>query len=487
MEDQMQDVSMRIGGRDAQSANGRSYEKCNPYTGEPVARVPDAGPGDAISAAEAAFAAFRDWSRAPPSKRRAVLWNAADRLEARAPDVARVMTSETGSTFGYGMFNAFFAASIFREAAASATQIEGEVIPSDHPGTISLAVRQPVGVVLGIAPWNAPMILGARAVAAPLACGNAVVLKASEESPLTHRMIADVLEEAGLPAGAINVLTTSRGGAEAVADALIADLRVRRINFTGSTRVGRIVAEKAARYLKPVLLELGGKAPQVVLDDADLDEAAAAASFGAFMHQGQICMSTERVIVHQSVRDVFVDKLVAKAQALKLGDPSDPQTQIGAMISESAAGRVKELVDDARSRGAQIRCGGSPRGVLFPPTVVDKVTPEMRLYHEESFGPVVGVLAVADDQEAIQLANDSPYGLSAAVFGRNIDRAYAVAERIESGICHINSSTVDDEPQMPFGGVKMSGFGRFGGRAGIREFTELRWITIQTGRRPYPI
>jgi acyl-CoA reductase-like NAD-dependent aldehyde dehydrogenase len=483
----MQDVTMRIGGRDAKSASGRTYEKRNPYTGEPVARVPDAGPADASAAAEAASAAFREWSQAPPSKRRAVLWSAADKLEARAPDVAKAMTRETGSTFGYGMFNAFFAASMLREAAAASTQIQGEVIPSDHPGTISLAVRQPVGVVLGIAPWNAPMILGVRAVAVPLACGNTVVLKASEESPLTHRMIADLLEEAGLPAGALNVLTTSREGAEAAVDALIADPRVRRISFTGSTKVGRIIAEKAARQLKPVLLELGGKAPQVVLDDADLDEAAAAASFGAFMHQGQICMSTERLVVQRSVKDAFVEKLVAKARALKVGDPSDPQTQIGSMISEPAAVRVKQLVDEARSRGAKVLCGGEPKGVMFPPTVVDKVTPDMRLYHEESFGPVVIVLSVADEEEAIRVANDSEYGLSAAVFGQNIDRAYAVAERIESGICHINSSTVDDEPQMPFGGVKMSGFGRFGGQAAIREFTELRWITIQTGRRQYPI
>jgi acyl-CoA reductase-like NAD-dependent aldehyde dehydrogenase len=483
----MQDVTMRIGGRDAKSANGRTYEKRNPYTGEPVARVPDAGPADASAAAEAASVAFREWSEAGPSKRRAVLWNAAGKLEARAPDVAKAMTRETGSTFGYGMFNAFFAASILREAAAAATQMQGEVVPSDHPGTISLAVRQPVGVVLGIAPWNAPMILGARAVAVPLACGNTVVLKASEESPMTHRMIADVLEEAGLPAGALNVLTTSREGAEAAVDTLIADPRVRRINFTGSTKVGRIIAEKAARQLKPVLLELGGKAAQVVLDDADLDEAAAAASFGAFMHQGQICMSTERLIVQRSVKDAFVEKLVAKARALKVGDPSDPQTQIGAMISEPAAVRVKQMVEEAGNRGAKVLCGGAPKGVMFPPTVVDKVTPDMRLYHEESFGPVVIVLSVADEQEAIKVANDSEYGLSAAVFGRNIDRAYAVAERIETGICHINSSTVDDEPQMPFGGVKMSGYGRFGGQAAIREFTELRWITIQTGRRQYPI
>ena len=293
---------MRIGGRDAASGDGRYYEKRNPFTGELVARVPDAGPLDAAAAAGAAAAAFVEWSKTPPSKRRAILWKAADLLEARAADVAKTITAETGATFGWGMFNTAFAANMMREAAAATTQITGEVIPSDIPGNIALSVRQPVGVVLGIAPWNAPMILGVRAVAMPLACGNTVVLKASEECPQTHRIIGDVLEEAGLPAGAINVLTTSREGAAATVDALIADPRVRRINFTGSTAVGRIIAEKAAKHLKPVLLELGGKAPLVVLDDADLDEAAAAANFGAFMNQGQICMSTERLVVAEAGR-----------------------------------------------------------------------------------------------------------------------------------------------------------------------------------------
>ncbi len=483
----MKNVAMRIGGRDAASGDGRYYEKRNPFTGELIARVPDAGPLDAVAAVGAAAGAFKEWSKTPPSKRRAILWKAADLLEARAKDVAATITAETGGTFGWGMFNTFFAASILREAAASTTQLSGETIPSDIPGNIALSVRQPVGVILGIAPWNAPMILGMRAVAMPLACGNTVVLKASEECPGTHRIIGDVLEEAGLPAGAINVLTTSREGAAGAVDALIADPRVKRVNFTGSTHVGKIVAMQAAKYLKPVLLELGGKAPLVVLDDADLDEAAAAANFGAFMHQGQICMSTERIVVQKPVVQQFLDKLAIKARGLKVGDPANPETQIGSMVNERSAQRVQGLVKDAVDRGARIICGGEVHGTLFQPTVIDRVTPDMRIYREESFGPVVIVLPVGDDEEAIRMANDTEYGLSAAVFSRNLDRAYAVASRIESGICHINGPTVADEPQMPFGGVKESGFGRFGGKAGIAEFTELRWITLQTGHRHYPI
>ncbi|HEX5779405.1 MAG TPA: aldehyde dehydrogenase [Xanthobacteraceae bacterium] len=480
-------VAMRIGGRDAASGDGRYYEKRNPFTGELIARVPDAGPLDAVAAVGAAASAFKEWSKTPPSKRRAILWKAADLLEARAKDVAATITAETGGTFGWGMFNTFFAASILREAAASTTHLSGETIPSDIPGNIALSIRQPVGVVLGIAPWNAPMILGMRAVAMPLACGNTVVLKASEECPGTHRIIGDVLEEAGLPAGAINVLTTSREGAAGAVDALIADPRVKRVNFTGSTHVGKIVAMQAAKYLKPVLLELGGKAPLVVLDDADIDEAAAAANFGAFMHQGQICMSTERIVVQKPVVQQFLDKLAIKARGLKVGDPANPETQIGSMVNERSAQRVQGLVKDAVDRGARIICGGEVHGTLFQPTVLDRVTPDMRIYREESFGPVVIVLPVGDDEEAIRMANDTEYGLSAGVFSRNLDRAYAVASRIESGICHINGPTVADEPQMPFGGVKESGFGRFGGKAGIAEFTELRWITLQTGHRHYPI
>jgi vanillin dehydrogenase len=483
----MMNVAMRIGGRDAASGDGRYYEKRNPFTGELIARVPDAGPLDAVAAVGAAAAAFKEWSKTPPSKRRAILWKAADLLEARAKDVAATITAETGGTFGWGMFNTFFAANILREAASSTTQLSGETIPSDIPGNIALSVRQPVGVVLGIAPWNAPMILGVRAVAMPLACGNTVVLKASEECPGTHRIIGDVLEEAGLPAGAINVLTTSREGAAGAVDAVIADPRVKRINFTGSTHVGKIVAMQAAKYLKPVLLELGGKAPLVILDDADLDEAASAANFGAFMHQGQICMSTERLVVQKPVLTQFLDRIAIKARALKVGDPANPETQIGSMVNERAVQRVKGLMKDAVDRGARIICGGEGSGTLLQPTVIDRVTPDMRIYREESFGPVVIVLPVNDDEEAIRTANDTEYGLAAGVFSRNLDRAYAVASRIESGICHINGPTVADEPQMPFGGVKESGFGRFGGKAGIAEFTELRWITLQTGHRHYPI
>jgi acyl-CoA reductase-like NAD-dependent aldehyde dehydrogenase len=261
---------------------------------------------------------------------------------------------------------------------------------------------------------------------------------------------------------------------------------VRRVNFTGSTRVGRIIAETAGRYLKPVLLELGGKAPLIVLDDADLDAAVNAAAFGAFMNQGQICMSTERIIVDESVADEFVRRFAAKAKSLPAGDPRSGNVVLGSVVSRAAVQCIEGLVENAVEKGAELVAGGTVDGTVMTATVLDRVTPDHRIYREESFGPVVCVMRVKGVEEAIRVANDSEYGLSASVFGRDIARALQVAKRIESGICHINGATVHDEAQMPFGGVKASGYGRFGGRAGIEEFTDLRWITIETGPQHYP-
>jgi acyl-CoA reductase-like NAD-dependent aldehyde dehydrogenase len=377
------------------------------------------------------------------------------------------------------------ASNILREAASMTTLVSGEVIPSDKPGCFAFTYRQPVGVVLGIAPWNAPIILGVRALAVPLACGNTVVLKASENCPATHRLIGEALRDAGLPEGVVNVVTNAPADAPAIVEALIAHPAVRRVNFTGSTNVGRIVAEKAARHLKPVLLELGGKAPLIVLDDADLDAVVNAATFGAFANQGQICMSTELVIVDQSVADALVEKLAAKASSLPAGDPRG-HVVLGPMISPEAAERVEGMIKDAVAAGAKVAAGGTRKGTVLTATVLDNVKPGMRLYGEESFGPVVCVVRVKGIDEAVRVANASEYGLAASVFGGNVLRAFEVAKRVQSGICHINGPTVHDEAQMPFGGTKGSGHGRFGGLAAINEFTELRWITMEDPKQAYP-
>jgi acyl-CoA reductase-like NAD-dependent aldehyde dehydrogenase len=379
------------------------------------------------------------------------------------------------------------AASIIREAASLTTQLVGEVIPSDKPGCLALTIREPAGVVLGIAPWNAPIILAVRAIAVPLACGNTVILKASEVCPRTHALVALSFIEAGFTGGIVNLITNAPQDAGDIVGALIDHDAVRRINFTGSTAVGRIVAVRAAQNLKPALLELGGKAPLIVLDDADLDEAVKAAAFGAFMNQGQICMSTERIIVEDRIADEFAQKFQAKVATMTTGDPRTGRTPLGGVIGLATIDHVNELVGEAVERGATQLNGGRSDGVLMPATVIDRVTPAMRLFRDESFGPVVAIVRARDEAHAIALANDSQYGLSAAVFTRDIARGLRVAKQIKSGMCHINGPTVHDEAQMPFGGVKASGYGRFGGMAGIDAFTELRWITIETLPGHYPI
>jgi vanillin dehydrogenase len=483
----MMDINLLIDDRDVAASTGATFERRDPITGDVASRAAAASVADAQAAADAAAAAFPAWSKLGPNARRSVLLKAADLLEGRAAEFVNLMATEIGATAGWAQFNVKLAAGMLREAASLTTQITGEIIPSDKPGCVSMAVRQPAGVVLGIAPWNAPVILGVRAIATPLACGNTVVLKASEICPGTHHLIGAVLREAGLPAGAINVITNAPENAPEIIEALIAHPAVRRINFTGSTRVGRIIAETAARFLKPVLLELGGKASLVVLDDADLDAAVAASAFGAFMNQGQICMSTERIVVDNAVADDFVAKLAAKAESLQAGNPRHGNFALGSLVGVEAAERIGGLVNDAVSKGAKLLAGGRVDGTVMSATVLDHVTPAMRLYGEESFGPVVCVIRATGVEEAVRIANDTEYGLSAAVFGRDITRALEVAHRIDSGICHINGATVHDEAQMPFGGVKASGYGRFGGKAGIAEFTELRWITIETGPQHFPI
>src|SRR4051812_11998036 len=405
----------------------------------------------------------------------------------RQQDIAAIVTEETGGTFGWGMFNVELGAGMLAFNAEQADALTAEAIPSHIPGKEARAVRQAVGVVVGIAPWNAPVILGVRAIAAPLAYGNTVLLKASEECPRPHAAIVRALDDAGLPPGAVNLITHDPDDAADIVDELIAHPAVRRVNFTGSTRVGRLVAENAARHLKRVLLELGGKAPLVVLADADLDRAVAAANFGAFMHQGQICMSTERLVVDQSIAGDFAERLGERASGLKVGDPSDQATQIGPLVNERALARIEELVDDAVAKGAQVVAGGEADGPCYRPTVLAGVTPEMRIYTEESFGPVVAIVPVDGADEAVAVANDTEYGLSAAVFSGDVEAAREVARRLDTGMCHINDTTVHDEPQMPFGGVKASGWGRFGGTAALEEFTELRWITVQEEPREYPV
>jgi benzaldehyde dehydrogenase (NAD) len=463
------------------------FERINPLTNQLASTAEAMTVAEACAVADKAMQGFAAWSSTGPTARRVTLMKAAAALEARKDEFVQAMMAEIGATAGWAMFNLALAANMVREAAAITTQIGGEVIPSDKPGCLAMALREPVGVVLGIAPWNAPIILGVRAIAVPLACGNAVILKASETCPRTHGLIVEAFAEAGFPPDVVNIVTNAPADAAAVVGALIDHKAVRRINFTGSTAVGRVVAKRAAENLKPCLLELGGKAPLIVLEDADLDEAVKAAAFGAFMNQGQICMSTERIIVVDAVAAEFTRRFAAKVQSMPTGDPREGKTPLGAVVDRKTVAKVNALIDDALAKGAKMIAGGRAEGVLMPATVVDGVTAAMNLYRDESFGPIVAVIRAEGEADAVRLANDSEYGLSAAVFTRDAARGLRVARQIRSGICHVNGPTVHDEAQMPFGGVGASGYGRFGGKAGIDQFTELRWITIDTLPGNFPI
>jgi len=481
------ELSMLINGLAVSAEMGATFERRNPLDGSVATRAPAASTGDAVAAVDAAAEAFKTWKLTGPSERRALLLKAADALEALTPKFVEAVPAETGATGLWAGFNVMLAAGMIREAAALTTQIGGELIPSDVPGSLAMGVRQPAGVVLGIAPWNAPIILGVRAIATPLACGNTVILKGSENCPHTHQLIVQAFQDAGFPAGVVNYITNAPADAGAVVEAMVAHPAVRRVNFTGSTRVGKLLALTCAKYLKPSVLELGGKAPMVVLDDADLEAAVNGAAFGAFANSGQICMSTERFIVDRKIADDFVAMFAKKAKGLPLGDPRKPEPVVlGSVIGMGTVEHCNALIDDALAKGAKLVCGGKADSTLMPATLLDHVTPKMRIYSEETFGPVKCIVRVDGVEAAIECANDNEYGLSASVFGRDTARALTVAQRIESGICHVNGPTVHDEAQMPFGGVKGSGWGRFGGRAGIAEFTELRWITVQTGERHYP-
>ena len=484
---EIREARQLVGGEWRAAENGETFDDTDPFTGEVVARVPAGGEADATAAVEAADRAFAEWSQSPPALRQSVLLRAADILEARRDEVVALLARETGCTFGFGMFQMGFVPGLFRQAAGIAYAPVGEVLPSDLPGAFAMGLRRPVGVVAAIAPWNAALILSARSIAAPLALGNTVVLKPSEWSPWVGGLLwGEIFEEAGLPPGVLNVVTHARGEAGPIGDVFTSHPAVRRINFTGSTATGRKLAEAAGRNLKRVVLELGGHNPLVVLADADLEYAVDASAFGAFLHQGQICMSARRIIVERPIADAFVERLAAKTAGLKAGDPKEPDTLIGPLITEDALATVKGRVADAVAKGARVLAGGEAVGACYRATLITDVPADSELATLETFGPVAAIEVVDSAEEAIDRANATSYGLSAGILTSDSDRGLALAESLQAGIVHVNDQPVGDEPQMPFGGVRDSGWGRFGGTAAIAEFTELRWITVQSGTRHFP-
>ncbi|MGH2375736.1 MAG: aldehyde dehydrogenase family protein, partial [bacterium] len=480
------DYQLFIDGVWQDAPEGRTFPDTNPATGEVFARIAAGDAASARRAVEAAGRAKGEWGEVSPAERAGVVLKAAQIWERRRDALAELLTTETGAVHKKALFEIPYCAELIRQAAALPYQAGGEVAPSNVTGKVNYFMRKPVGVVSVISPWNFPFILTLRAVAPAIALGNAVVLKPSEETPIVGGLvIAEIFEEAGLPPGVLNVITCPRESVEEVGDVMVGHAAVGVVSFTGSTATGQKLAEKAGRHLKRIVLELGGKCPLIVLQDADLDLAVSAACFGAFFHQGQICMAVTRILAEAPMADRLAAQLVEKARDLKMGDPRDLHTDIGPITNPTQLAKIKAHVEDAVAKGAQVLVGGRSHGQYFEPTVLTGVTPAMRCYYEETFGPVVSLTPVRDAEEAIRLANDTTYGLSAGIITGDPERGLALAERIQTGMVHINDSSVHDEPQAPFGGVKGSGVGRHGGKAAIEAFTEQRWVSLQTERRHY--
>ncbi|MDB6101166.1 MAG: aldehyde dehydrogenase family protein [Gammaproteobacteria bacterium] len=475
--------ALYIDGEWCPAADGAVAEDFNPATGALYARVAQAGRADALRAVEAAYRSRQSWAGTLAPDRAAILLRAADILTARADEIRDVLIEESGSTFGKSMFEVTYCIDLLRSAAGHARHIFGETLPLSMNGQVGMTVRQPLGVIGGIAPFNAPFLLAMKKVALALAAGNCFVLKPSEETPVTGVKIAEIFHEAKLPPGVLNVVP---GPAKDVGEVLLTDPRVRMITFTGSTKVGKLIAVEAAKHLKKFTLELGGKNPLVVLRDADVDYAVRAGCFGIYFHQGQVCMANSRIIVEGPVYEAFCEKFAARSKSYKVGDPRDPDTVIGPLIRGSQCALIDEHVKDALDKGARVLTGATHVDNFYQPTVVAGVTPEMRIYAEESFGPITSIIMAESAEEALTIANDTSYGLAAGVITNDLQKAMDLALKLETGMVHINDTTVSDEPHVPFGGIKNSGFGREGGIYSMEEMTELKWLTIQLGQRQFP-
>ena len=478
----MKTYQMFIDGKWVDAVSGATFDDLNPYTGDLYARVPKGDAKDADQAMAAAYAARKPWSATPSLERSVVISKAGHILEESRQEFAGVLTAEGGSTFGKAMFEISQTVDLLLTAGADSKRILGETFHTD-PSKLSMTLRKPRGTVLAISPWNFPLILSMYKVAYGLATGNTVVFKPSSETPVIGLKIGELFERAGLLPGALNVVT---GPGSVLGDALIDDDRCSYVTITGETTTGRHVAQRAAANLKEYTLELGGKNPLIILADADVDYAVNAAAFGAFMHQGQICMSVGRVIVEQPIIEEFAGKLAEKAASLPAGDPSLPETVIGPLISDDQVRKVDDLVKDAVAAGAKLLAGGTYEGRVYQATVLTNVTRDMRAWQEEIFGPVAPVLAVGDEREALEVANDTTYGLSAGVITPDLEKAIYLAEGLEVGMVHVNDASIDAEASVPFGGCKWSGQGREGGQYSIQALTELKWVTIQKEKRSYP-
>ncbi|CAN5801016.1 aldehyde dehydrogenase family protein [soil metagenome] len=476
-----------IDGEWVDAEGGRTYQDMNPFNGEVFAEMPDASRADAQRAVAAAQKAFPAWAAMGARARQALFLKAADILERRANDIVLTMALETGSAVPFSRFQVAWAAGLLRQAAGYPYLPGGEIVTSDTPGVFAMALRKPLGVVAGISPWNGSLALGFRTVVAPLAIGNTVVLKPSEDAPVCAGIImGEVMTEAGFPPGVLNVITHAPGAVGPIADELFENRNVRAYNFTGSSATGSMLAARAGKHLKRIALELGGYNPMLVLHDADLDYAVDTAIFAAFFHQGQICMNTRKILVARSLHDEFLHRFVERAKAIKAGDPSDPANKIGPLINDQAVAKVKQGIAQAVAKGGRIVAGGNCVGRCFEPTVLVDVPTDAPIYCEEVFGPVVLVQPFDTEDEAVAVANATDFGLTASIMTKDVWRGITLGGRIQAGMVNVNGPTMGGEPQIPFGGVKDSGWARFGKWA-IDIFSDLNLITVSQEKRHYPL
>ena len=476
-----------IGGEWADADSGRTFDDINPYTGEVYARIPASGATDAQRAIDAAERAFPAWAKVGARARQALFLKAADIVERRADELVSIMAQESGASNAFSRFQIQWSVGLLRQAAGYPYLSGGEIVPSDTAGVFAMAIRKPLGVVAGISPWNGALALGMRTVVCPLACGNTVVLKPSEDAPVCAGLvIGEILHEAGFPAGVVNVVTHAPGEVGPIADPLFESRAVRAYNFTGSSTTGALLAARAGQHLKRIALELGGYNPMLVLHDADLAYSVDTAIFAAFFHQGQICMNTRKILVARPLFDDFLERFAARAATLRAGDPTNPATKIGPLINDQAVAKVQAGIARAVALGARIVAGGGNDGRCFEPTVLVDVPVNAPLYCEEVFGPVVVIEPFDDEQDAVHKANGSNYGLSVSIMSRDVWRAITLGGQIQAGMVNVNGPTMGGEPQIPFGGVKDSGWARFG-RWAIDIFSDLNLVTVSQQQRQYPL
>lgn len=462
------------------------FEVHEPYSGKLFARVAAGSREDARVAVDAASKAFAGWSATTPAERAGFFLKAAEIVKRRRTAIAEALARETGSTISFATFQQDLVAATLQQVAGWVYLPKGEVLETNLPGTHSIGVRRPLGVVASFTPWNGANVLSWRTVISPVAAGNTVVVKPSEFAPISAGlMLAEVAEEAGFPPGVINVVPHAPGAAGAIADEFFDRPEVRVINLIGGVKTARVLAERAGRTLKRTVLELGGFNPMIILDDVDMDYAVRTATFGSFFHQGQICMNTRRIIIQRKIYDEFLGKFVARTNRLPAGDPLDPRTIIGPVITRDALKGIDDRVKDAVARGATVHTGAKYDGQIYYPTILTNVPPDAAIASEETFGPVVVVEAVDTPEEAIAAANRTMYGLVSSILAGNTYKAFEMAPKVLTGVVNVNSSTVNEEIHAPMGGVRDSGWGRTGPRS-LDDFSDVIWINSHTGQRQYP-